>query len=270
MITLGALMSKKKKAVIDYRALYKALRKYFVFSFPLPRGKKGFTPQQKSAITRKYEKIRPYIKADFTPDLENISFLKFPEHSTLPHVDGVRTDVGLFYKYPQAELKLSKIEKNKWLVVVNPKIRKGAQMIQKRRDVFIPFPKSVLHDPNKIADFVNKIRVKYRPHGIQWGLEHSTSRSLFDIEKLNLYISGGEDNDFDFIRQLAERAERQYKNLHSSDDKKREAVKKKIIKSDWYLFLDDLQRSDFWAAINYLKSARREGVYNGIFLIYYL
>lgn len=263
-------MAQKKRKAIDYRALKKALSKYYDFSFKTPRGKKDFTPQQKSAITRKYKKIAPYINDDFTPDYESISFLKYPEHSTLPHIDGVRTDRGLFYKYPQAELKLSKVEKNKWLVVVNPKIKKGAQMIQKRRDVFIPFPKSVLSDPNKIAEFVNKIRLKYRPHGIQWGLEKSTSRSLFDIEKLNLYISGGEDNDFDFIRQLAERAERQYKNLHSSDDKKREAVKKKIIKSDWYLFLDEQQRGDFWAAINYLKSARREGVYNGVFLVYYL
>lgn len=185
---------KKKKASFDYRAIYKMLKKYFDFSFKIPHHKKDFTSQQKSAITRKYLKVIPYLDSNWAINKEEVTFLKYPKNSKLPGVDGIRTKSGLIYKWPQAKLAKSKIEQNKWLVVVNPKIKKGAQMVQKRRDIFFPFPKSIRDDILKIQRYVDMLVEKYKPHSIMWSAASKRERVSYDPELFNLYFSSAFDD----------------------------------------------------------------------------
>lgn len=261
-----------KKASVDYRKIKKILNNYYTFTFKMPKTGKDFTPQQKSAITRKLNRIKPYLNKDLSINKSEVTFLKYPEHHKLPGVDGIRADKGLIYKWPNAELKKSRVEKNKYLIVVNPKIKKGAKLMQKRRDIFIPFPKRIQHNPNLISAFVERMKKKYRPHAVQWSYRDTRSRAIFDIEKLELYISDPEEeNDFSYIRELIEWAVKKYKNLLSSDDKKRKAAEQRFIKSNTYQLLDTMERQDFWAGLNYFRSARRDDfTYNGVFFVYFL
>lgn len=256
----------------EYRRIYKGLRAFFDFSFKLPYYTKEFTPQQKSAITRKYLRVAPYIDNDFKVNVAEVTFLKYPKGSKLPGVDGVRTNKGLIYKWPKAQVKKSKVEKNKWRVIVRPKVRKGAMLMEKRVDIFIPFPKKILHDVNAISDFVRDIKEKYAPVGIQWGYEGTQRRHVFDIEKLELYISTEpEDNVFSHTRKLVEYVVKKYRNIMSTNELKRKASQENFINSETYQLLDEPERHDFWAGLNYYRSARRDDfTYNGIFLVYYL
>jgi hypothetical protein len=256
----------------EYRRIYKGLRAFFDFSFKLPHHTKEFTKQQKSAITRKYMRVAPYIDNNFKVKTEEVTFLKYPKRSRLPGVDGVRTNKGIIYKWPKAQVKKSKVEKNQWRVIVRPKVRKGAMLMEKRVDIFIPFPKKILHDIKAIEIFVRQIKEKYAPVGIQWGYEGTQRRHVFDIEKLELYISTEDvDNQFSQMRELVEYVVKKYKLLLSPDAEKRKKAIQKFINSETYQLLDASQRQDFWAALNYYRSARRDDfTYNGIFLVYYL
>lgn len=226
----------------DYRALKKALSKYFKFSFRTPV-KKDFTPQQKAAITRKYEKIYPYIDGNFNPNKDEVSFLKYPTGSKLPGVDGIRTDTGLFYKWPQAQLKKSRIQKNRWLVVINPKIKRGAKIMQKRRDVFFPFPPSVINDIDKIRYYVELLVDKYRPHDIMWAIKEKRERVIYDPQLFDLYFS----NAF----------------LHESDED--------ILESDEYNEMDTVERGDIWKRKKMRKKHEEmPDYYIGVFFVYYL
>ncbi len=235
-------MSTKKKTAIDYRAIKKALSKYFEFSFKTPRGKKDFTPQQKSAISRKYRKIFPYIDGNFKPNTDEITFLKYPKDSKLPHVDGVRTDTGIFYKWPKAEVKRSRLEK-KWLVVINPTIKKGAVMIQKRRDIFFPFPDSVITDINRVKKYVAQLVEKYKPHDIMWAIKEKRERVQYDPELFDLYFSQS------FLEETDE----------------------EILESDEYNELDSVEKGDIWKRRKMRqKHEDMPDYYIGVFFVYYL
>ena len=234
-------MAKKKKSY-DYRALKKALAPYFKFTFKTPP-KKDFTPQQKAAITRKYLKIAPYIDGNFKPLSDEVSFLKYPKGSKLRGVDGIKTDAGIFYKWPKAELKKSKIEKNKWLVVVNPKIPKGAKMVQKRRDVYFPFPPSVMQSITAIRSYVEKLKDKYHPHDIAWAIQDKRERVRYDPDLFDLYFS----NSF----------------LSGSDED--------VLESEDYQELDSVERGDIWKRRKMRqKHTDTPDYYIGVFFIYYL
>lgn len=179
---------KKNQKNFDYRALKKALSKYFKFNFKL-HAKKKLTPQQKSAITRKFQKIYPYIDGNFNPNTSDVTFIKYPKGSTLPNIDGVRTDAGVFYKWPQAELIKNKNKKNSYTVVVAPKILKGATLMEKRRDYFYPFPKSIVDSIDKIKVFVEMLKNKYNPHDIMWSTRDLRERQAYLPETFDLYFS---------------------------------------------------------------------------------
>lgn len=232
----------KIKNTFNYRLIKKYLSKYFHFSFRA-KPNKDFTPQQKSAITRKYLKIIPYIDNNFNPNTEEVTFLKYPKGSRLPGVDGVRVDTGLFYKWPQAKLARSKKEKNKWLVVVNPKIKRGQQLIQKRRDVFFPFPKSIRDDILKIKRYVDVLVEKYRPHSIMWSALDKRERVMYDPELFDLYFSNA------FVNESEKEVE---------DELDEEG-------------LDFIERTDVWKRRKMRKKHEdMPDYYNGVFFVYFL
>lgn len=270
-------MAAKQKATADYRALKKVLNQFFTFSFPMPKKGKDFTAQQKSAITRKWEKVAPYLNDKNKIDLTQYSFLKYPEiregvFSRLSNVDGIRTDAGLIYKWPKTTVKESSREKGKFLVVIDPTVKdKYGREQQKRRDVFFPFPEKIKRNINLIQQYVDKLREKYRPQFIQWSYENTRSRIIFDIEKLNLYMPSDTENDLDDLREIAEQAIKQFKNLISPDSKKRERALEKFKKSELYGLLDREELPDIFAHFNYIRAAKNsQQTYNGVFFIYYL
>lgn len=233
----------KKRDVIDYRALKKGLDRYHHFNFSAPRKNKSFKPQQKSALTRMYKKIAPYINSDFSLDSKHITFLRYPEHSTLPHIDGIRTSRGLFYKWPQAKLKKSLIEKHKWLVVVNPKVKKGQTLVQKRRDIFYPFPDRVINDIEKIQKYVDLLVEKYKPHDVMWSILDKRERNRYNPEIFDLYFS----NYF----------------LEESEEE--------ILDSEEYEEMDFTEKAEVWKRRKMRhKHSEMPEYYNGVFLVYYL
>lgn len=193
----------KKKVQYNYRQIFKALRKFFDFSFKIPHYKKDFTPQQKSSITRKYKKLLPYLTNQLTIDTDEVTYLKYPQRSNkLKNIDGIRLDHGMIYKWPQARLIKSPLEFNTYFVEINPKKRydkKRLTMRQKFRDVFIPFPAQILNDLNKIRAFVRYVAEKFHPHEVMWSIKDKRERDKYDPDVFDLYFSNEflEGDDYD-------------------------------------------------------------------------
>jgi hypothetical protein len=153
----------------DYRALKNELNKYFKFSFPMPRKGKEFTPQQKSAITRKARKIAPFFERDGSLSTK-VSFIKYPKKSKLTYIDGVRTDHGIFYKHPGAKVKKEK-NKRRYRLQINYGIVK---------EKFYPFPQSVGNSMAKIKKFVEDLEEKLKPDYIRWSKENQRASQRYD------------------------------------------------------------------------------------------
>lgn len=172
----------RKKAQPDYLYLKKILNKYHRFTFSTPRKGKQFTPQQKAAISRKYANLREYISNDM------VTWLPYPKGSKLPGVDGIRTNRGLFYKYPFASLKYSK-KLRKWQIVIRPKARRGLELVEKRRDILFLFPPSVIGNPQAIMAYVEELRRRYAPHDIRWSTLGSRESVRYDESLFTFYYS---------------------------------------------------------------------------------
>lgn len=242
----------KKSKKFNYRAIYKELRKYYSFTFKLPHHKKDFSPQQKSAIKRKFEKIYPYVDGNFKPKTDEVTFLKYPKKSKLPNIDGVRTDAGIFYKWPKAELIKNKNKTNSYTVVVAPKILKGATLMEKRRDVFYPFPKSIIDDIDKIKIYVDKLKEKYNPHDVMWSTRDLRERQAYMPDTFDLYFSP-------VVNTIDSQID-----LDAMTDKE-------ILKSDEYQELDRHDQAQLWKIKKMRgKHKKKPNHYNGVFLIYYL
>ena len=175
---------------IDYFALKKGLAPYIAFSFKAPSRGKDFTTQQKSAITRAYNKIGSYLDENYKVKTNEVTFLKYPEKSKLPNIDGIRTQKGLFYKFRDAKLKRLKGSK-KWVIVVNPKIidKQTKKLTQKRRDIFFPIPKKYMTSIDNIKRYVDALKEKYGPHDIMWSYAGKRERTQYDPELFDLYFS---------------------------------------------------------------------------------
>lgn len=242
----------KKTQSTNYHSLKKALAPYFKFSFKAPPKNKQFKNQQKSAIVRAFNKISEYLNKDFTVKKNEVTFLKYPvkpKVSKLPHVDGVRTSKGLFYKMPFASLKQLRDSK-KWVVVVNPKIKRKKRrfvedefvdydvLVQKRRDIFFPIPEKYLTDINKIKHYVHQLREKYRPHDIMWSYSGKRERVRYEPELFDMYFS----------------------NIDLIDEKSNE-----------FSELDIVEKTDVWKTKKFKKKYNETpNYYNGVFFVYYL
>lgn len=167
----------KRKQTIDYRAAKKVLNKYFNFTFKTPRKGKDFTPQQKSAITRKLEKISHLL--DQSGNVEKgLSFIPYPKNSKLPGVDAIRTNKGIFYKLPGAKAKHDK--KGKYKIVVE---------IGERKDIFFPFPPSVAGSIERIKAYVEELKKKYDPEVIRWSTTGRRESNLYAPQLFDGYLT---------------------------------------------------------------------------------
>ena len=149
----------------------------------MPKKGKQFTPQQKTAITRVFNRIAPNIERI---SREKQSFLPYPKNSKLKLIDGVRTNKGVFYKYPAATLKKVTF-KNKagrkrhdYTVEINYK---------QIKEIFLPFPESIIGDIDLIENFIDTQADKLKPEYIMWSKSGLQSRNLYEPEAFNKYIN---------------------------------------------------------------------------------
>lgn len=158
---------------LNYRKMKMILNKYHKFSFNMPRKGRDFKPSQKSAITRLYNKYIDLIKA---VEKDKMTFLKFPKNSKLPGIDGIRSNKGVFYKYPGAEI--HKV-KNKYVLVMKYK---------KLREVFLPFPENIVFDVDAIRVWSDLIIPKLDPDYIMWSVNGFRGIQQYDPDVFEFYM----------------------------------------------------------------------------------
>lgn len=179
-------MSKKKKplSTLGYTRLRKYINHFHHFNFPTPRKGKGYTPQQKSAITRKYNQLVDLVKA---VKLEKASFINTTRlaKKDVPSHGGVKTNKGFFYKYPFSSIKkvsLKRGEPKQYMIVTDfrlvqfSKIRKGTSSDEVRYSFKIP---DYIHTLNSVDvdgkehvgffDYVDALMEHYKPDNVLIG-----------------------------------------------------------------------------------------------------
>lgn len=248
-------MARKARKATDYRTLKKALNSYHKFSFKTPRKGKDFTPAQKSAITQQFNKLKPYLNND------TVTWLDYPKGSKLPGVDGARTNKGMFFKYPGASVKYSKKDK-KYHIIVAPKAKRGAQLVQKRRDVLYIFPPSVIGNPERIIDYVAALVEKYSPHDIRWSIAGKRESQRYDKKVFFFYFS---------VFNLADQNGNELDDDELTDDEVDELdattkamIYKKRKRLEKMGFADDR-----WQRRNLIED-QDANYYNGVYLVYYI
>lgn len=159
------------KSQTDYRALKKMLNKYHSFSFDMPKKGKQFTPNQKRAITLKYKKLQTLIIAK-----ENAQAVFIPNKK----VDGmVSTNKGTFVAAANAHIVKPPKKYSKLTLV---KIEFG-----KRKELFIPFPKSIKDSIDKIKEFVEEMRKIHKPDYIRWATKGQVRSEVYNPDSYTLY-----------------------------------------------------------------------------------
>lgn len=161
-------------ARLGYRDLKKTLNRFHRFSFKMPRSGKDFTPHQKRAITIQWNKLQSCIKA---VQKNKSTFINYPKNSKLPHIDGIRTNKGVFYKYPGAKVKKVK---QKYIVRLDYK---------KLREVFLPFPDFIVWDMEKIRVWVELITDQLQPDYVLWSVNGFRGKRDYEPELFSLYMS---------------------------------------------------------------------------------
>jgi hypothetical protein len=143
----------------------------------MPPKNKDFTPQQKSAITKQYNKIKELSKSVVK---EKAGFLKLSpkELKNLPeNFDYVaKTNIGIFTKFATPK----KVKSKKGELIVETKV--GVRV-----ERFFPFDKS-LNTMQKIGDYVKTIQKKHKPDYIRWSVKGYRGGEFFSPETFNNYV----------------------------------------------------------------------------------
>lgn len=156
---------------LDYRVAKKMLNRYHKFSFEMPRKGKDFKPQQKAAITRQFNKLGKLILASKN---DKATFLKGEKLE-----NGVKTNRGTFFNYPEAKVKKNKKKKIKLVEV----------KIGKRREVYIPFSKKLQKDLDAIEKYVAEFEKKLKPDYIRWATKGQLTSEVYNPGTYKLYDS---------------------------------------------------------------------------------
>lgn len=284
--------------MLDYRLLYKLLRPYVGFSFPLPHWRRDFLPQQKSSITRYWNKLSHFFDDDLRFDKSKNSFIKYGDLSrskikqVKDNIDAIYTKNGFFYKYQNAKLKFTESGKTP-LIQLDLSAYNRAGNLKKQRDIFVPIREEIRRDINKLQQFVAEVRQKWNPTTIQWSYRDSKSRVQIDFEKMSLYFSGlfgdipdeeEEDYDYNLDAVIAfESLQPIYKkigyrpnvfiNKYTKDVKlqrKRRDAWKRLEANETWQFLDDTEKMYYFQYWNKMKKLKQGDDINGLFLIFYI
>ena len=174
---------------LDYRDLKKLLNRFHKFSFKTPIKGKDFTPQQKSAITRQFMKLQDVIKDNIK---ERNTFIQYPKHSKLKDVDGIRTNKGIFYKYPGARVA---VVKGKTVLKVYYKDMK---------ETFLPFPPGIGNNLEIVKIWVAKMEQLLKPDYITWSVNGYRGQGAYEPEQFELYIDNNIEEETELQKDLRE------------------------------------------------------------------
>lgn len=194
-------MTKKKKplSTFGYSQLRKYISHYHHFSFPTPRKGKGYTPQQKGAITRKYNQLVDLIKS---VRLEQASFIFVTKKNkkTIPWHDGVKTNKGFFFKYPFASVRKIRMYPDKkstyQFVIDYRKIRFSQIMKGTTSDVVMIWrgiPDYIQQSVERISEYCIALRERYgnevllNAYGTKYSTRMDINEFLSGSGKLALY-----------------------------------------------------------------------------------
>lgn len=135
-----------------------------------PKGR-DFTPQQKAAITRQYNKLGELAR---TNAKDKNTFIRYKKSTgkqyKLRNIEGVRTNQGIFYKYPGA--KIAKVE-GKTSIKIN---------YRKMREIFLRFPADIQNNIDLIEIFIEGMLRKYKPDYILWSVNGYQGRVRYAPE----------------------------------------------------------------------------------------
>lgn len=187
-------MARKKQAK-DYRALKKTLNKYHNFSFKMPKKGQDFTPAQKAAITRQFNKLGGLIKqlGERKSGGYYIHYVPNKKGKDYSSSAGVKTNKGLF------------VEGNVPIKAVKEKVKSGnfklKYTIRELGQVTFfdfAFPKDILNKPetmelhveNAKAFLIKKYkRMKYMGTFFLRKLSHVVNpTNKFSADILFLYL----------------------------------------------------------------------------------
>lgn len=178
---------KPKRRVVrsddEYRELKKILNKYHKFSFNLPRknSKKGLSPAQKRAITRKYNEISRFIR---DVEKDRSSFITYKKgDSAIKKMGYEKTNKGIFFPRPLAKVRRKKGE----LIIVSE--------YKKRKDFFLPLPNEIYTSPGLIPAWLESMYDKYYPADFSISIKGYRGGFSWRPENGLLYFT----NAFDFF-----------------------------------------------------------------------
>lgn len=166
-------------ASINYRELKRRLNQYHTFSFKMPRKGQDFTPQQKSAIRRVYNRIAPALKS---VNKGTNGWLKISKNNLKKIGENfdyrVKTNKGVFTKFPDPKLYKSK--------------KKGLYVgthFGRRREIFFPFPRWVVTMDDIIIHVGELKKLHGEPDYIRWSVNGYQGSALYDPEVFSLYAT---------------------------------------------------------------------------------
>lgn len=168
----------------DYRYWKKKLNPYFKFSFKMPRKGQDFNKGQKAAITKARNKY-DYLINQVEEDLSSfVPFSKSAPKKILRDTNGVVTNKGIFYKFPNAKVKIDK---------------RGTATVEsvfgKREEIYIPFPGHVVKSLDAITDYVSALEFEYQPDYIMWSVNGYMGKTRYDPSIFQLYAAGKAESD---------------------------------------------------------------------------
>jgi hypothetical protein len=137
----------------------------------MPKKGKDFTPNQKRAITIKYNKIKELListvngEATFIPN-KKISGLTSTNKGTF-----VTANTATTIKAPKKYGNLTLV-----------KIGFG-----QRRELYIPFPEKIKDNFDAIKNFVEELRKKYKPDYVRWATKGQVKSEVFNPDSYTLY-----------------------------------------------------------------------------------
>ena len=168
---------------LDYRHLKKRLNKYHNFSFKMPRKGVDFTPQQKSAISRVFNRLKPALKSLAKETNGYLPLTKSQLKKLGPNFDyRVKTNKGVFTKFANPKLYKSK----------KLGLSVGAEF-GLRREIFFPFPLTVI-TMDDIKEYVDELMRVHDPDYVRWSVNGYAGSALYDPEVFNLYVNELDDD----------------------------------------------------------------------------
>lgn len=170
-------------AEIDYKLLYRRIKKLHNFSFDL---RNKLTPQRKSAITRAYKKYTKYLtklntgKYDFIPAKK--SQLKYLSKQY------VTTNRGVIYNRPKSqgtERTVKIVGRGKSTTITERVVIKYANESLSKRGLkkivfYIRFPEDIISNPYLIGSFIDYVSDKLNPDYISVAINHYSGTQMYD------------------------------------------------------------------------------------------